>query len=69
MVLKHPMMFLNAKTVAINKIDLADAMGVDPKKLSADVIRLNSKAATVHTSCRNGTGIDEVIKSLDLKPK
>jgi hydrogenase nickel incorporation protein HypB len=66
MVLKHPMMFLDANVVAINKIDLAMAMGVEPEKLSADVAKLNPKAATVHTSCRNGNGIDEVIKTLGL---
>ena len=66
MVVKHPMMFLDAQTVAINKIDLAEAMGVDPNKLSADVSRLNPKAATIHTSCRSGAGIDEVIQSLGL---
>ena len=66
MVVKHPMMFLDAQTVAINKIDLAGAMGVDPNKLSTDVSLLNPKAATIHTSCRNGTGIDAVIQSLEL---
>jgi hydrogenase nickel incorporation protein HypB len=66
MVVKHPMMFLDAQTVAINKIDLAGAMGVDPNKLSTDVSLLNPKATTIHTSCRNGTGIDAVIQSLEL---
>jgi hydrogenase nickel incorporation protein HypB len=66
MVLKHPMMFLDAQTVAINKIDLAGAMEVDPNKLSSDVARLNPKAATIHTSCRSGAGIDQVIQSLNL---
>ena len=69
MVLKHPMMFLNAQTVAINKIDLAGAMDVDPNKLSADVARLNSKAVSIHTSCRNGAGIDKIILSLGLSSK
>jgi hydrogenase nickel incorporation protein HypB len=66
MVLKHPMMFLGARVVAINKVDLAKAMDVEPEKLSADVAKLNPKAATVPTSCRNGKGIDEVIKALGL---
>jgi hydrogenase nickel incorporation protein HypB len=66
MVLKHPMMFLGAKVVAINKVDLAKAMHVEPEKLSADVAKLNSKAVTVPTSCRNGKGIEEVIKALGL---
>lgn len=66
MVMKHPMMFLDANVVAINKVDLAGAMGVEPQKLSTDVAKLNRKAVTVPTSCRNGIGIDEVIKTLGL---
>ena len=69
MVVKHPMMFLGAQVVAINKIELAPAMGVDPKKLSADVAKLNPKAATVYTSCRDGTGIGEVIDRLGVGAK
>jgi hydrogenase nickel incorporation protein HypB len=67
MVVKHPMMFLGAHVVAINKVDLASAMGVDPNNLSADVSRLNPKASTIHTSCRTGVGIEDVIHSLQLK--
>lgn len=66
MVLKHPMMFLDANVVAINKIDLAKAMDVEPEKLSADVARLNPNAVTVPTSCRNGKGVEEVVKALAL---
>jgi len=66
MVLKHPMMFLGAQVVAINKVDLAKAMEVEPEKLSADVAKLNPKAATVNTSCKSGKGVEEVIKALGL---
>ncbi len=66
MVLKHPMMFLDANVVAINKVDMAEAMGVKPEKLGADIAKLNPKAVAVHTSCRKGIGIDEVIKTLGL---
>jgi len=67
MVLKHPAMFLDAKVVAVNKVDLADAMGVKPEKLSADVAKINPGAITVPTSCRNGSGIEDVIKGLGLR--
>jgi hydrogenase nickel incorporation protein HypB len=66
MVLKHPMMFMDADVVAINKIDLAQAMGVGPEKLRSDVAKINPKAATIATSCRNGSGVEEVIKALGL---
>lgn len=67
MVLKHPMMFLGADAVAINKIDLADAMGVSPTKLMADVAQLNPKSVTVGTSCKNGVGVEKVAEALGLK--
>lgn len=67
MVLKHPMMFYEANSVAINKIDLADAMGVNPCKLKEDISRVNPKAMVVSTDCRNMIGIREVIRSLGFK--
>jgi hydrogenase nickel incorporation protein HypB len=68
MVLKHPMMFVDANVVAVNKADLAEAMGIRPEKLSADVAKLNPKAVTVPTSCRTGMGIGAIIDALGLKP-
>jgi Ni2+-binding GTPase involved in maturation of urease and hydrogenase len=59
-------MFLAANVVAINKVDLAKAMEVEPERLRSDVARLNVSAVTVPTSCKNGTGIDEVIMGLGL---
>lgn len=66
MVMKHPMMFMGADVVAINKVDLAQAMGVEPKKLSSDVAKINPKAITIETSCKNGLGVEEIIKALGL---
>jgi hydrogenase nickel incorporation protein HypB len=66
MVLKHPMMFYDADSVAINKVDLASAMGVNPSNLKDDISRINPKAAVVSTDCRNMVGIREVIRSLGL---
>lgn len=67
MVMKHPMMFLGADVVAINKIELADAMGVSPIKLMEDVAKLNPRARTIGTSCRNGVGVEHVVKELGLR--
>lgn len=66
MVMKHPMMFLAANVVVINKIDLAEPMEVDPKKLMADVAKINPKSITVAVSCKTGTGIEEVIRAAGL---
>ena len=66
MVVKHPMMFYETNSVAINKVDLASAMGVDPSKLRDDISRVNPKASVVLTDCRQLVGIREVIHSLGL---
>jgi hydrogenase nickel incorporation protein HypB len=66
MVVKHPFIFMDADVVAINKIDLASAMGVNAYNLGADVKRINPKAKVVMTNCRTGEGVDKVIEALGL---
>lgn len=60
MVRKHPHMFMGADLVVINKLDLAQAMGVDPNALIQDVHSLKPGARVILTSCKNGTGLDDV---------
>jgi len=66
MVVKHPFIFMDADVVVINKMDLAQAMGVNVKKLEADVKRINPKAKVAVTNCRSGEGVAEVVKALGL---
>jgi hydrogenase nickel incorporation protein HypB len=66
MVVKHPFIFMEADVVVINKMDLVDALEVDVGKLEREVNQVNLKAKVVKTSCRNGTGIMDVIKALEL---
>ncbi len=66
MIIKHPFIFMNADVVVINKMDLADAMGVDVKKLELDVKRINPKASVAVTNCRSGEGVKKVIEALGL---
>jgi hydrogenase nickel incorporation protein HypB len=66
MVVKHPFIFMDADVVVINKLDLAQAMGVDVKKLENDAKTINPKAKVVATNCRSGEGIIEVINALGL---
>jgi len=66
MVIKHPFIFMNADIVAVNKIDLAEAMGVDVNKLKRDVRSINPKSVPVPTNCRSGEGVSEVVKALGL---
>ncbi len=64
MVRKHPHMFLGAQIVVINKIDLADAMGVSVEALTNDVHTLKPDIEVVPTSCKTGEGIDRVAETL-----
>jgi len=64
MVVKHPYIFAQADVVAINKIDLAEAMEVSPQKLIEDVAKINPDAKSIPVSCRQNKGIREVIEAL-----
>ena len=66
MVMKHPFIFMDADVVVINKVDLAQAMKVDVKKLEMDVKRMNPNAKVAVTNCRSGEGAREVVEALGL---
>jgi len=66
MVVKHPFIFMEADIVAINKVDLAEAMSVDIKKLTSDVKTINPKATVVATNCRTGEGLGDIAKALGV---
>jgi hydrogenase nickel incorporation protein HypB len=67
MVLKHPFIFMEADVVVINKLDLAEAMGVEFEKLRSDVSKINPRARVVGTSCRSDLGIDKMIDALQIR--
>lgn len=66
MVVKHPFIFMDADVAAINKIDLAEAMGVNPERLAEEAKQINPKIKAVKTSMRTGEGVGEVIEALGL---
>ena len=66
MVVKHPHIFRGADVVAINKVELAAAMKVDPEKLRRDVLTINPAAKVVKTSLVADQGTAEVIEALGL---
>jgi hydrogenase nickel incorporation protein HypB len=66
MVLKHPLTFAGADIVVINKIDLAEAMDVDPDKLERDAKKVKPELKVIKTILKLGKGVDEVIDALDL---
>lgn len=66
MIVKHPQIIRCSNVLAINKIDLADAMNVNLKKLMDDALKINPRIKVVATSAREDIGINELIKALRL---
>lgn len=64
--LKHPYIFMEADVVVINKIDLAEVMGIDLDKLEKDVKKVTPDSIIVRTSCRTGEGVERVAEALGL---
>lgn len=66
MVVKHPYIFMDATAVAINKIDLAEPMGVDISKLEADARRIKPSIKVVRTNGLTGDGVDDLIEAIGV---
>ena len=65
-IVKQSDIFLTADVAVINKIDLADVMGVNPAKLAEDARRVNPSIKVVLTSAKLNQGIGELAKALEL---
>jgi len=63
---KHPYIFMDANIIVINKIDLAEAMGINVEELVKDAKTVNSKCEVITTSVKTGEGIEELIKALKI---
>jgi len=66
MVRKHPAIFAFSDVIIINKVDLAQAMEVDPKILERDARRVNPGAKIIMMDARHGKGIGELVAALGL---
>lgn len=66
MVLKHPFIFQGTDLLVINKIDLAEPMGVDPEVLLLQAKKINPSLAGIKTDLKKGKGVKEIIKALGL---
>ena len=67
MIKKHPFIIGNSDVVVINKIELAEAMEVDPNQLKEDVHKINPRAKVVFANAKRGEGVEEVIRSLGIE--
>jgi len=66
MVVKHPFIFIDADAVAINKTDLAEAMGVKTEQLEEQLLAIKPALKVARTNCLTGEGIEGLIKVLRL---
>ena len=66
MVRKHPKIFSQSDIVVINKIDLADAIEVDPEVPREDYRKVNPNGNVVFSNAKEGKGIKELIDLLVL---
>lgn len=66
MVRKHPKIFAQTDILVLNKIDLSDAVGVDPQRIVSDYARINPHGKVALTDARHDAGIDELLEILGL---
>jgi hydrogenase nickel incorporation protein HypB len=67
MVRKHPKIFAQTDLMVVNKIDLADAVGVDLRRIVSDYEELNPHGAVALTDARHERGIEDVIRALGIE--
>ncbi len=67
MIVKHPYIFREADVIALNKIDLAKAMKVNPSQLARDAKKINTRAPFITVNALKGKGISKIITALELK--
>ena len=67
MVRKHHDIFLHSDVAILNKMDIADAVGVDPRVIMDDYRKLTGGLKSMYgCSARTEGGIDEIMSVLDL---
>lgn len=67
MVRKHPKIFAQTELIVINKIDLADAVGVDPQILLNDYAKINPHGKAILTDARHERGITSLLAALSIE--
>ena len=67
MVRKHPDIFIHSDLAVLNKVDIADAVDVDPQVIIGDYKKLTGgRKDMVLCSAKKGIGLDEIISCLGL---
>ena len=63
--LKYPLMFRESKLCLLNKIDLADVLGINLDRVQQYVRRVNPQIGIIPISARSGEGVDEWLQWLN----
>lgn len=67
MVRKHHDIFLHSDIAILNKMDISDAVGVDPEVIADDYRKLTGGLKEIYKcSVKKNEGLDEIIKALNL---
>lgn len=61
---KHPLSTKVSDVIVINKIDIADVIGVNLEKLINDARTINPKAPVILVSAKTGQGIEELYNTI-----
>ncbi len=64
MVRKHPLIFREADVCVVNKVDLAEPVGVDVDVIEGDFRTLNNHAPFIRTCAKTGEGVDRLMEAL-----
>ncbi len=64
--IKHPMTVRSSNIIVINKVDLADIMGIDLNRMVDDARKINFRAPVILTSAKTGVGIFDLAKAVGL---
>ncbi len=66
MIRKHPLIFSQADVTVVNKVDLADIMGVDLEVIHSDFKKVNPNGTLIEADARKGKGMDELATLLNI---
>ncbi len=61
---KHPLIFRDADVCVINKVDLAEPVGVDVDVIEGDFRLMNGHAPFIRTNAKTGEGVERLLDAL-----
>lgn len=64
-ILKHPMIFRTSDLAIVHKVDIANAVSVDPATMVADINSLNSSIPVMLTSRNDAASIDNWVEYIE----